>query len=154
MRKSTVKAVHLLKAAILLLSAVYCLFMPVMTGLGLLYNRASYGKFLTLTGVYFIVSALLMTAGTVMCGSRKKAKNVLSVIFLVLGFIICMVMLHNLCHYADMRGWSGKFEIERISSMYKRRIIPCVIPVTAAVILSAVRIGGRNEKPEDYTSIL
>jgi len=81
MRKSTVKAVHLLKAAILLLSAVYCLFMPVMTGLGLLYNRASYGKFLTLTGVYFIVSALLMTAGTVMCGSRKKAKNVLSVIF-------------------------------------------------------------------------
>lgn len=154
MRKSTVKAVHLLKASILLLSAVYCLFIPVMTGLGLLYNRASYGKFLTLTGVYFIVSALLMTAGTVMCGSRKKAKNVLSVIFLVLGFIICMVMLHNLCHYADIRGWSDKFEIERISSMYKRRIIPCVIPVTAAVILSAVRIGGRNEKPEDYTSIL
>lgn len=154
MRKSTVKAVHFLKAAILLLSAVYCLFMPVMTGLGLLYNRASYGKFLTLTGVYFIVSALLMTAGTVMCGSRKKAKNVLSVIFLILGFIICMVMLHNLCHYADIRGWSDKFEIERISSMYKRRIIPCVIPVTAAVILSAVRIGGRKEKPEDYTSIL
>ena len=154
MRKSTVKAVHLLKAAILLLSAVYCLFMPVMTGLGLLYNHASYGKFLTLTGGYFIVSALLMTAGTVMCGSRKKAKNVLSVIFLILGFIICMVMLHNLCHYADIRGWSDKFEIERISSMYKRRIIPCVIPVTAAVILSAVRIGGRNEKPEDYTSIL
>ena len=154
MRKSTVKAVHLLKAAILLLSAVYCLFMPVMTGLGLLYNHASYGKFLTLTGVYFIVSALLMTAGTVMCGSRKKAKNVLSVILLVPGFIICMVMLNNLCHYADIRGWSGKFEIERISSMYKRRIIPCVIPVTAAVILSAVSIGGRNEKPEDYTSIL
>ena len=154
MRKSTVNAVHLLKAAILLLSAVYCLFMPVMTGLGLLYNHASYGKFLTLTGVYFIVSALLMTAGTVMCGSRKKAKNVLSVILLVPGFIICMVMLNNLCHYADIRGWSSNFEIERISSMYKRRIIPCVIPVTAAVILSAVSIGGRNEKPEDYTSIL
>ena len=154
MRKSTVKAVHLLKAAILLLSAVYCLFMPVMTGLGLLYNHASYGKFLTLTGVYFIVSALLMTAGTVMCGSRKKAKNVLSVIFLILGFIICMIMLHNLCGYADTRGWSSKFEIERISSMYKRRLIPCVIPVTAAVIFSAVRIGGRNEKSEDYTSIL
>jgi len=154
MRKSTVKAVHLLKAAILLLSAVYCLFMPVMTGLGLLYNHASYGKFLTLTGVYFIVSALLMTAGTVMCGSRKKAKNVLSVILLALGFIICMVMLNNLCHYADIRGWSSKFEIERISSMYKRRLIPCVIPVTAAVVLSVLGMRRKDGKSEDYTSIL
>ena len=154
MRKSTEKISRLLKAAVLALSAVFCLFMPVMTGLGLIYNRSSYGESLAFTGVFFIVSALLMTTGTVLCGSRKKVSNVLSVVLAIMGAILCMAMLRKLCLHADVSGWSDKFTMEQISHMYERRILPCIIPVIMSVIMSLVRISSGKDDKGEYTPIL
>lgn len=154
MRKSTEKTSRLLKAAVLALSAVFCLFMPVMTGAGLIYNRSSYGESLAFTGILFIVSALLMTTGAVLCGSRKKVRNAISVLLSLLGAILCMAMLRKLCLHADVSGWSDKFTMERISHMYERRILPCIIPVIMSVIMSLVRIISRKDDKGEYTSIL
>lgn len=153
MRKSTAKTYLVLKAAVLLLSAVYCLFMPAMTGSGLIYNAASYGRELTVTGVLFLVSAILMSAGTVLCGSRKKTRNMISVILSVSGAVLCLTMLHKLCLHADSSGWSDKFTMEQISHMYKRRLIPCVLPVLLSMVISAVRSKGTADT-ENYTSIV
>lgn len=154
MRKSTAKTKLLLKALILVLSAVFCLFMPVMTGAGLIYNRTSYGGRLAFTGVLFIVSAVLMTVGAVLCGGGKKRKNVLSVIFSLSGFLLCMVMLRKLCLHADVSGWSDKFTMEQISRMYQRRLLPCAVPVAMAVIMSLLHISAPKEETGKYTSIL
>ena len=154
MRKSTEKNIHLLKAAVLLLSAVFCLFMPVMTGAGLIYNRASYGDGLAFTGALFIVSAILMTAGTAICGSRTDLKNVLSVMLSFSGLVLCIVMLHRLCVHADVSGWSDKFTMEQISRMYKRRILPCIIPAVLSMILSFIGLRRKKRDTGEYTSII
>ena len=157
MRKITEKqcaAVTVLKIIMLVFSAVYCLFMPFMTGLGLIYNSDSYGAEISLWGALFIVSAVLMSAAAVMCIPRKKALNLLAVIFSAVGCVLCMAMLYKLCLHADSSGWSDKFTMEQISYMYRRRLIPCIVPVILIIIVSAVQIRKNQGTVEKYTSIL
>lgn len=156
MRKKTEKnnaAIKLLKAAIIILSAIYCLFMPFMTGLGLLYNHEAYGTELSLAGILFMVSALLMAVSAVMCLSIKKLPNILSLVFSSSGAVICLLMLKKLCTHADSSGWSDKFTMEQVSHMYERRILPCILPVILIIVLSLLHLGHKHEA-EEYTSIL
>ena len=157
MRKITEKTsipIKLLKIALIALSAVYCLFMPAMTGAGLLYNSAAYGAELTQAGVLFIVSAVLMSAAAVMCFFKKKILNILSIVFAPSGAVLCLAMLHRLCTHADRSGWTDKFTMEQISRMYERRILPCVIPVVLIIAVSAVNMRQNQDKEEGYTSIV
>ena len=157
MRKITEKTslpIKIIKAVTLVLSAVYCLFMPAMTGAGLLYNHRSYGAELTRIGTFFIISAVLMTASALMCIFKKKICSILSIVFSLSGAVLCLAMLRKLCIHADKSGWSDKFTMEQISRMYERRILPCVIPVVLIIAVSAVNMRQNQDKEEGYTSIV
>lgn len=130
------KKTALLKTAVIILTLIYSLTMPLLSGCGLVFNAESYGGKLVFVGIMLIVSALLMTCGNFMCFSEKQTVRTISCIFTVLGTILCMVMLYILCDHADRAGWSNKFTMNPVSDMYKSRIFPCIVPsVSAAVIV-------------------
>ena len=143
MKKMPVKRSPLMtaaKAVMLLLSLWFSCAMPLLSGAGLLYNRSSYGEGLARTGSFLIISAILMTAGAVSCLSRRMAADILSIVLSAAGLALCMVMLKRLTDHADASGWADKYTMLPISDMYSRRILPCIIPVTMAVTISAVQL--------------
>ena len=108
--------------------------MVIMTGAGLVYNRRSYGTGIMYTGIFFIISGVLMTSGSICCIFRKKISDIISVILWCAGISVCMVMLYRLCVHADYNGWNRN--LSPVSDMYKSRIFPVIIPFVTDLILS------------------
>lgn len=136
-RKNPLFAV--IKTVMLVLTLYYSLAMPVLTGAGLIYNRESYGEKLAETGVFFIASGIIMTAGAVLCLFKRNFTNMLSLFFSVGGYVLCMSMLYRLAAHADASGWTDNFTLSPISSMYKSRILPCIFPVLTAVAIAIIQ---------------
>lgn len=128
------------KVIALLLALIFSCAMTMLSGAGLIYNRNSYGSGMAVTGFFLILSAVLMTSGTVLCIFRKNAANILSLIFSSGGFILCMVMLYKLVSHADRCGWTNKYTLQPISSMYKSRVLPCIIPVALTVAIALIQL--------------
>lgn len=130
--------------AVKVITALLALFfscaMTILSGAGLIYNRESYGSGMAATGFFLIVSAVLMTLGAILCIFRRNAANILSLIFSSCGFILCMVMLHRLISHADRCGWTDKYTFQPISSMYRSRILPCIIPVALSVAVALIQL--------------
>ena len=137
-----------MKVIMLLLTAVYPLVMVSLSGAGLVYNSGSYGAEITRIGVLLIVSSVLMTAGAVLCIFRRSACSILSAVFSLFGCILCMVMLHKLVYHADASGWSNKFDMTPISGMYKRRIIPTLLPAAMCTVIAFVQFFSYDEQEE------
>lgn len=129
-------AAAVLKVILAVLTLIYPAFMVTMTGAGLIYNSESYGRELTQTGWLFIVSAVLMTAGCVLCILKK---NIAAIICSSSGFALCMAMLFKLVSHADAAGWSDKFTMTRISAMYIRRIAPTAAPFIICVAVALIQ---------------
>lgn len=125
-----------LKIILIILTVIYPVFMVIFTGSGLIYNSESYGAELTQTGVFFIISGILMTVGTVLCCLKK---NIVSIICSCTGFALCMAMLYKLVDHADRSGWSNKLTMEPISDMYFARIIPVIAPFIIAVTVAIIQ---------------
>jgi len=116
--------------AMLILTAVYPLFMVIMSGAGLIYNRNSYGATLTAAGVLLTVSGAAMTAGAILSLPKKRITAVLSLILTAAGALLCLCMLHLLIAHADSAGWSDDRTMEPVSAMYRRRILPVLLPAS------------------------
>jgi hypothetical protein len=86
-----------------------------------------------------------MTAGAVLCLFRKPAMNKLSAFLSVSGFVLCMVMLNRLTDHADASGWTNKYTLEPVSSMYDSRILPCIAPVAIATVIASVQLFSRED---------
>lgn len=136
------------KAVLLLLTAIYPLFMVILSGAGLIYNHTSYGIELTYTGVFLIVSGLLMTAAAVLCMFKKSMPNLIALFCSVTGFVICMIMLNKLITHADRAGWMDNFNMTPVSDMYKIRIIPVIAPVLLTVVISLVQYFSNDASEE------
>ena len=128
------------KVITVLLTLYFSSAMTILSGAGLIYNRSSYGSGMAATGFFLILSAALMTSGTVLCIFRKNAANILSLVFSTSGFILCMIMLHKLVSHANRCGWTDKYTLQPISSMYITRILPCVIPVALSVVIALIQL--------------
>ncbi len=128
------------KLVMILLSLYFSCAMPLLTGAGLVYNRESYGGSIASAGILMMVSALLMTSGAFLCLSRRKLLNKVSVSMSASGLALCMFMLKRLTAHADASGWTDKYTLEPISSMYSSRILPCIAPVAIAVAIAVVQI--------------
>ncbi|WP_173385476.1 hypothetical protein [Ruminococcus flavefaciens] len=128
------------KAVMLVLSLVFSCAMPVLAGSGLLYNRESYGDDMAKTGIFMIISAILMTVGAVLCLFRKNLPNILSAVLSVGGLILCLAMLKILTDHADASGWTDKYTLSPVSGMYTARILPCIIPAVMAAVIAAVQL--------------
>lgn len=143
MKKKPSKSSPLMTAAKVILMPLTLYFscaVTVLSGAGLIYNRASYGSEIAATGFFLIASAVLMTLGAILCIFRKNAANILSLIFSSGGFILCMAMLHKLVSHADRCGWTNKYTLQPISSMYKSRILPCIIPVVLSIAVALIQL--------------
>ncbi|MDE5620308.1 MAG: hypothetical protein K2O29_06120 [Ruminococcus sp.] len=128
----------ILKILLIVSALVWSFFMVVMTGAGLVFNCESYGHYIMQTGVFFIISGILMVSGTLLSLFRKKIQNIISVILSLTGFILCMIMLYRLVNHADHNGWTDNFTLTPISDMYKARIMPVIVPSVLSVA-TAVR---------------
>ena len=137
-----------MKVVMLLLTAVYPLVMVSLSGAGLIYNSDSYGEDITRIGMMLIVSSVLMVAGAVLCIFRRSVCSLLSAVFTVVGCTLCMVMLNKLAYHADSAGWSNKFDMTPISSMYKMRIIPTLLPAAMCTVLAVVQFLSYDEQEE------
>ncbi|WP_296694993.1 hypothetical protein [Ruminococcus sp.] len=143
LKKTPSRSSAIMKAAkviMLLLTLYFSCAMTVLSGAGLIYNRASYGSGMAVTGFFLIFSAALMTAGAILCIFRKNAADILSIVFSAGGFILCMVMLYKLVSHADRCGWTDKYTLQPISSMYKARILPCIIPAAMAIAVALIQL--------------
>lgn len=128
------------KAAMLGLSLYFSCAMPLLSGAGLIYNRESYGERLTAVGIFLVISALFMTVGAFLSLIRRNLADILSVILSVSGLTTCLVMLSRLIAHADRSGWTDKYSLMPISSMYRSRILPCIIPVALSVTIAVIQL--------------
>ena len=128
------------KVIMLILTAVYPLFMVELSGAGLIYNRDSYGEELSTVGALLMVSGIVMAAGAVLCLFRKNLLNIISAVCSAGGLVLCLTMMYKLCDHADRAGWTDNFAMTPISDMYKARIFPSIAPMAIAVVVAAVQL--------------
>lgn len=117
---------------------IYPLFNVTLSGAGLIFNGNSYGFKLIICGIMWIASGLLMTSGSILC---IFGKNIPAVILSSLGFIICMVILFIVTAHAEKYAWTmpyyNKFSV---ADIYRKRMIPVVIPFTLTAMISGLRL--------------
>lgn len=128
------------KVIMLVLTAIYPLFMVTLSGAGLIYNKDSYGDELATVGALLIASGFVMAAGAVLCLFRKNLLNIISAVCSAGGLALCLTMMYKLCDHADRAGWTDNFAMTPISDMYKARIFPSVAPVAIAVVVAVVQL--------------
>ncbi len=125
------KSTLLLVAEIIMviLTAVYSVGMVCLAGAGLIYNGESYGKRLIFVGIFLIVSGIFMTSGAILALLNKRIFLKFSAILTIIGLTICIIMLYILCTHADHAGWTDSYTMTAVSTMYKSRILPVIVPV-------------------------
>lgn len=120
------------------LTLIYSFFIVILSGAGLIFNGSSYGVKLMTCGIIWIISGLLMTSGTILCISGK---NISAMILSSLGFAVCIVILFIVTAHAEKYAWSmpyyNKFPV---ADMYRKRIIPTVIPFIITDTISGSRL--------------
>ncbi|MBP5578813.1 MAG: hypothetical protein J6X56_04940 [Ruminococcus sp.] len=128
------------KVITLLLSLWFSGAMTALSGAGLIYNSNSYGAELRNTGIFLIVSAVMMVSGACLCLFRKKLPDIMAILLALGGLVLCLVMLKRLTDHADFSGWTDKYTLLPISDMYMRRILPSIAPCALTAIIAAVQL--------------
>lgn len=138
-----------LKAVLIILTIIYPLIMVSLTGAGLIYtgssyvlDREEYGHTLTFIGTLLVASGLAVTLGALLSCIKK---NIAAVILSCSGFALCMVMLYKLVNYANQNGWSDKYTMEPISTMYMARIVPVIAPFILATVIAVIQLFSYEE---------
>lgn len=129
------------KAVMLVLTAVYPLFMTLMTAAGILAHSSSYGSYVTGMAVLLIVSGVSLTAGAILTLPRKKLTSLVSLSPTICGLTLCLVTLSRLSAYADEHGWSGSgiYSGTAVSDMYESRLLPVIFPAAIAVVVAIIQ---------------
>ena len=140
-----------LKVAMMALSLWFSCAMTTLSGAGLIYNRSSYGEILAKTGVFLVISSIMMTAGAFLCLFRKKMTDILSIILSAPGLFLCLTMLHRLATHANKAGWTDKYSLLPVSDMYIRRILPCIAPVVMATAIAAVQLCSYESSEQQHS---
>lgn len=140
------------KVILMILTAIYPLFMTMLTGIGIVSNSASYGRMITGCGVVLVISGAAMTAAAILCLFRKSLPNLLSITISVPGFILCMGALYKLVKHAEGAGWMGQgaYSLMPVADMYKQRIIPDIVPFLLILIISAVQLSDCELRMKNY----
>lgn len=138
------------KTSLMILTAVYPVFMVMMTGAGLISNKESYGPVIYGYGIYLIASGTVMTAAAILCLFRKIIANLISALLSSSGFALCMIITYKLVKHAESAGWSGvgRYENIPVSNMYKERILPTAIPFLLTIVISAIQYFSYDAREE------
>ena len=129
------------KIILIVLTAVYPIFMVMMTGAGLISNRSSYGAVIAGYGEKLIISGTLMTAAAILCLFRKSIPNLIAPFLSSAGFALCMTMPYRLIRHAESAGWMGvgKYENLPVGDMYRVRLIPTAAPCLLTLAISVIQ---------------
>lgn len=130
----------IIRIIMIISTLIYPLFMTCLAGIGLIYNKSSYGGKITTIGIFLVISGISMTSGAFMCLFRKKTVNIISLTCSVSGLILCLAMLYLLCSHADNAGWIDNYTMNPVSDMYRTRILPVIFPSAVSTIISISHI--------------
>lgn len=144
MKKIHRKQKTIMTAAKLLLiglTAVYPLFMTMLTGIGILSKSGSYGSKITICGAALVISGAFLTTAAILCLFRKSLTNLLSMIIAVPSFSVCMTALLKLVSHAESAGWMGHglYSAVPVADMYRQRIFPVILPFLLTLAIAAVQ---------------
>lgn len=127
-----------LKIVLAVATLIYPLFMVILSGAGLVFNGNSYGLKLVLCGIFWIVSGLMLTSGSLLCLMKK---NIPALILSSAGFLICMAVLFIVTAHAEKYSWNMPYYAEfTVSGMYIKRIIPTALPFILTLLISGFKI--------------
>lgn len=140
--KKTQPLMLVLKGLLIAATAVYPMFMVMLSGAGLIYNSESYGQELTRVGMLFILSGIIMTAAAILVLCRK---NITSIIMSSAGVALCLAMLYKLVNHADAAGWQAHLTLTPVSSMYLERILPVILPFVLNVLIALIQFFSYEE---------
>lgn len=127
-----------LKIVLAVSTLIYPLFMVILSGAGLVFNGNSYGLKLVLCGIFWIVSGLMLTSGSLLCLMKK---NIPALILSSAGFLICMTVLFIVTAHAEKYSWNMLYYAEfTVSGMYIKRIIPTALPFILTLLISGFKI--------------
>lgn len=135
----------IIRIIMIILTLIYPLFMNLMAGMGLIYNKNSYGGKIVTAGIFLIISGIMVTIGDFLCISSKKITNIVSLTCNISGLVICLVMLYIICTHADNAGWADNYTMAPVSGMYKARILPVIIPSVLSAGLAIANINNINK---------
>lgn len=141
--KITKKILVFLKVLLIASTAVYPLFMDLLSGIGWISAYGKYGSEFTVMGTVMIVSSLLMTAAAVFCLLKF---NIPAVVTETAGFAAAMTVMVKMMNIADERGWSDMYTMQPVSDMYRNRILPTVIPFVLLIITAVLQYFSYDEK--------
>lgn len=136
------------KVIMLILTAVFSVFMVVMSGAGIIHNRAHYGAEITGWGRMFVFSSVLMTAGALLCIPRKSIANAVSFFCTLSGCAVCLATLSKLAAHAKKAGWVSAVTGVPARDMYISRITPVIAPCALAVTIAAVQFFSYEAREE------
>lgn len=129
------------KVILIALTLIYPLFMTMLTGAGLISNRASYGRTITSCGVCLMAAGAVLTAAAVLCMSRRSTPNLIAAALSAGGFALYIPVLIKLINHAQSAGWTGiaKYEGVPVSDMYRTRLLPTIAPFLLTVAVSVIQ---------------
>ncbi len=142
MKKQMPQVVRILLIILLLLSAVvYALFMPQMSAAGWQYNvnEGNYPQLFAAFATWMRIGSVLLCAAVVLCLLGQRIKlwrcNVISLFCGGAGFASCMTVLVRFMKYAD-QNFPGMGEtMQPVSSMYRDRLLPMLLPFALLCVL-------------------
>lgn len=141
-KKQMPQVVRILLIILLLLSAVvYALFMPQMSAAGWQYNvdAGNYPQLFAAFAAWMRIGSVLLCAAVVLCLLGQRVRfwlcNVISLFCGGAGFTSCMIVLSRFMAYAD-QNFPGMGEtMQPVSSMYRDRLLPMLLPFALLCVL-------------------
>lgn len=124
-------------------TAVYPLFMNLLSGIGWISTYGKYGSEFTVMGTFMIISSALMTAAVVLCMIKL---NVSAVLAETAGFAAAMTVMVKMMNCADERGWSDMYTMQPVSDIYRNRILPTIVPFLLLIAAAVLQYFSYDEK--------
>lgn len=141
--KITKRILLFLKVLLIASTAVYPLFMDLLSGIGWIFTYGTYGSEFTVMGTVMVISSGLMTVAVVLCMIKR---NISAVVTETIGFAAAMTVMVKMMNIADERGWSDMFTMQPVSDMYRNRILPTVIPFVLLIAAAVLQYFSYDEK--------
>lgn len=132
-----------LKVLLIASTAVYPLFMDLLSGIGWISTYGRYGSEFTVMGTVMVISSALMTAAVVLCLLKF---NISAVVTETIGFAAAMTIMIKMMNIADESGWSDMYSMQPASDMYRNRILPTLIPFILLIAAAVLQYFSYDEK--------
>ncbi len=139
----TKNSIFILKICLIISTAVFPLFMNLMSGIGWISTYTRYSNEIRTMGIIILISSALMTLALIFCLLKF---NLFAIFTECLGFTVTMTVLTKMMNYADNNGWSNQITMQPASDLYRNRILPTIIPFVLLITIALLQYFSYEEK--------